>query len=230
MTMIPSLPLPTDRHDAAPFSWGVDTSEQLSMRQLRHHTKNALQGLLNQVSACSGLQQNAAGRALARDLERRIHLSASISDALFGLTRAPRSLDSRLELLGRAVVSMVSDPDQDIALEVAVLGRMPRSVEDVLVRVAHEMIGNAIKHGMTLRMIGRIDVAIDARDGGVVMTVSDDGWGLCDDGRVPEARGDGLRIAELLADQVGGAVSLHRDRCRTVAMLRIPAEAPGRAQ
>ena len=232
MTMIPSLPPEPERHEtrAIPFSWGTDSSEQLSMRQLRHHTKTALQSLINQVSTCAGLQQDAAGRALARDLAQRIRLSASISDALFGLTRTPRPLYSRLELLGRAVVSMLSDPDQDITLEVAVHGRTLPGVEDALVRVANEMIGNAIKHGMTLRMIGNIDVTVDARDGGVTMTVSDDGWGLCEGGGVPEARGEGLRIAELLADQVGGAITLHRDRCRTLAMLRIPAGPPGRTQ
>ncbi len=221
MTMTPSILPQFDL--AQPLSWEGDTAEQLSMRQLRHQTKNALQGLLNQVAMCSGLQQHAAGRALARDLERRILLSAGLSDALFGFTATPRSIDARLDALGRAVIGSQADVDQEIAFEATVLGRCPAAYDDIIVRVAHELIVNAVKHGMTLRMVGRIEVLVDARDGRVGMTVSDDGWGLCDDGRIPDARGDGLRIAELLAAQLGGTVTLHRDRCRTHAMLRLPA-------
>ena len=59
----------------------------LDMRQLRHHTKNALARILAQVS--SQLSNSSASRRVANDVERRVLLTASISDALFGLTRTP---------------------------------------------------------------------------------------------------------------------------------------------
>ena len=61
--------------------------DALGMRLLRHHTKNALQRLIAQI-ANSDLRATPGGEALAEDLERRIRLSARVSDALFGLTEA----------------------------------------------------------------------------------------------------------------------------------------------
>jgi two-component sensor histidine kinase len=207
-----------------------DTPEQLALRQLRHHTKNALQRLLCEIAACPGLQRDPAGRALAEDLERRIRTSASLSDALFGLTGVPRSLDMRLLSLGKAVVELMADSDQEIGVIVAVEGVCPPGYDDVLVRVAHELIGNAVKHGMQLRLIGNIEVAVDAGLHGVTLSVIDDGWGMCLGDRRGEKgagvkRGEGLRIAALLAEQHGGTLVLSRDRCKTVAMMRLPPRA-----
>ena len=195
--------------------------EELALRQLRHHSKNALQRLLCQVEGCPGLQRDAAGRALAADLERRIQLSAQLSDALFGLTHAPGPLEPRLEALCEAVVGLLSDGDQMLSLSVAVHGAVPAGLDHTLVRIAHELVGNAVKHGMRLRMVGRIEVTVQAMLGRVVMTVADDGWGFCDGGRP----GEGLSIAGGLAAQQQGEVQLRRDRCFTIATVTLPVAA-----
>jgi two-component sensor histidine kinase len=216
------------------MSWMQDSNEQLSLRQLRHHTKNTLQRLICQVAACPGLQRDPAGRALAQELERRIHVSASLSDALFGLTGAPGSLEARLRSLGEAVVELMADGDQEIRVSVSVDGVCPAGVEDVVVRVAHELIGNAVKHGMHLRLVGRIEVSVEAGPEGVTLRVVDDGWGPCLDdrsiegGRGEAKRGEGLRIASLLAEQHGGTLRLSRDRCKTVAAMVLPPAGPAR--
>ena len=57
---------------------------------LRYQTKNALQRIIAQC-AQAGLRRTATGAALADDVQRRIILSARISDALFGLTAEPAS-------------------------------------------------------------------------------------------------------------------------------------------
>ncbi len=214
----PDLPNPVGSGVVVPF-WPAATPERISFRQLRHQTKNALQRLLWQIEACPGLQQDAAGRTLAAELTRRIQLSATVSDTLFGLTAAPGPLQVRLDAMGRAVVALMADDDQEIAVETEVHGTCPDQA-DVLVQVAHELVGNAVKHGMTLRMVGCIKLTVVADPSGVTLTVADDGWGFCE----PAAggRGDGLRIAELLARQHGGRVELRRDRCQTVATLKLP--------
>lgn len=211
-----------------PMTWLQDTPEQLAMRQLRHHTKNALQRLLCQIASCPGLQRDPSGRALAQELERRICTSASLSDALFGLTEAPRSLEVRLTTLARGAVEMMADGDQEIDVTVSIDGVCPADYDDVVVRVAHELICNAVKHGMHLRLVGQIEVSVDAGKDGVTLCVIDDGWGPCPQEvsglvrREDFRRGDGLRIATLLAEQHGGTLQLSRDRCRTVAVMALP--------
>lgn len=197
-------------------------AEQVAMRQLRHQTKNALQRLLCQVTSCRGLQLDTAGRALASDLERRIRLSAELSDALFGLTRAPLPLPGRLDGLVRAAVDMLSDGDQTIDIEVSVEEGLDgpgfAGLADVITRVAHELVGNAVKHGMHVRMVGKIAVDVRIVAENAVLTVSDDGWGL---GGSP-LRGEGLRIAHLLAEQHGGRLRLFRAGGRTMAEMVAP--------
>lgn len=198
--------------------------EQVAMRQLRHHTKNALQRLLCQVTSCRGLQHDTAGRALASDLERRIRLSADLSDALFGLTRAPLGLPGRLDGLVRAAVGMLSDGDQTITVEVSVEegleGPGSSGLANLITRVAHELVSNAVKHGMHVRMVGKIAVDVRIIAETAVLTVSDDGWGL--GGSL--LRGEGLKIAHLLAEQHGGRLRLFRSGGLTVAEMVAPLE------
>ena len=190
---------------------------QAEFRQLRHQTKNALARIIAQVS--SSLGANDAGRRVARDVERRILLTAQISDALFGLTRAPSRFEERLRALCESVVDLAADCDQHLTLRCTVAGAVPAECQDVMLRVAHELVGNAVKHGMHVRLIGRIDVRVGVDADGVRLEVADDGWGC---GRDP-ADGEGLKLVSLLAGECGGRVTLERVGERTVATLCLPA-------
>src|SRR4051794_32250236 len=62
---------------------------ELDLRQLRHHTKNTLQQIIGLLGETRELLETPEGEALVQELEHRIVLSAAISNALFGLTKAP---------------------------------------------------------------------------------------------------------------------------------------------
>src|ERR1700710_2734577 len=97
-------PRPLVSQDERPtFSDGMDLlnrndggSQDIDIRQLRHHTKNTLQRILGLIASAPGLCDTPAGEKIARELEYRISLSANISNALFGLTTAPGSIAGRL--------------------------------------------------------------------------------------------------------------------------------------
>jgi two-component sensor histidine kinase len=225
--LLPPMPEPhiaNDRdNDALPPRPRAEDGE-VSFRQLRHHTKNALQRIICQVSLQPGLNATPAGRALARDLERRIHLVAAVSDALFGLTRAPGPLEVRLRWLGESLIELLCDPGQLISLDVAVDGVCPGVLEETVVRVAHELIGNAVKHGMHVRLVGRIAVQVSTQAETTRLTVSDDGWGYANH---PVA-GEGLSVARILAEQFGGSLHMRRERDATHVTLVVPHPRPPR--
>ena len=188
------------------------------MRQLRHQTKNALQRIIAQVAA-TNLRSTPEGASLADELERRICLSARVSDALFGLTASPGRLQDRLAALCDATVKLLADPEQTIAVQVEVAGSCPAALDAPLVKIAHEMVANAVKHGMHMRLVGRIVVRVRSRmNGTTVLTVSDDGWGLGGDGA-----GEGLPIMRCLAEREGGRVEIARADGWTVVTLTLPA-------
>lgn len=195
----------------------VDNVTTVDFRQLRHQTKNALTRILAQVSA--GMTSPEACRRTAADVERRILLTAQISDALFGLTRAPGPFAQRLESLCDGVVGLASETDQYVTVSCCVSAEPSAAMADTVLRVAHELVGNAVKHGMHMRLLGRIEVSVSAVNAGLVLRVVDDGWGC---GTTP-LTGEGLSVAHALANAIGGKVSLQRVGDRTISEMTFAA-------
>jgi two-component sensor histidine kinase len=213
------------RDDRAGFSDGIDllngtddeAGQDIDLRQLRHHTKNTLQRILGLISAAPGLCDTPAGMKIARDLEYRIALSAEISNALFGLTGAPGSIGGRLRQLAGAVVDMMRDPDQVIRVGVSVRGTCPPALAEAVLRTAHELLGNAVKHGMNGRPSGRIAIRLVTEGDCTILSVADNGWGFSG---TPRA-GEGLALARSFAERHGGTLEL-AGLDGTVATLELP--------
>jgi len=182
----------------------ADAAQEIDLRQLRHHTKNTLQRIIALITEIPGLCDTPAGEDIARELEYRIALSATISNALFGLTDAPGSMADRLRQLGGAVVDMMRGADQVIRVGVSVRGCCPAGLRDAVVRSAHELIGNAVKHGMKNRPSGRIWVRLVTERGMTTLSVTDNGWGFSDTPRW----GEGLSLAQAFAERHGGSLRL----------------------
>jgi two-component sensor histidine kinase len=192
-------------------------SAEIDLRQLRHHTKNTLQRLIGLIGETSGLRDTPEGEQVARELEHRICLSATISNALFGLTDRPAPMVQRLRHLAGAVVELLSTNGQKIRIGVSVRGVCPDHLREAVIRSTNELIGNAVKHGMKGRPSGRIAVRLvtDARV--TTLTVTDNGWGFTG---VPRD-GEGLSLARTFALLHGGTLSLEAAD-GTVAMLEWP--------
>jgi two-component sensor histidine kinase len=206
-------------------SRGPDSS--LDFRQLRHQTKNALQRLIVQINQQPTLQTASSSRALADDLERRICLSVSISDALFGLARMPAPLDERLRALGEAMVQLLAKPEQVIQLSVHCEGACPDHLADAVLRIAHEMISNAIKHGMEAVQTGAIMVTLTSPPGGpTTLVVRDDGWGPVLDHPI----GEGHAIMSDLAEALHGQIALSRRGPWTEASATFPPDETATSQ
>lgn len=196
----------------------ADTAAQeIDLRQLRHHTKNTLQRILGLISAAPGLCDTPQGQKIAEELEYRIGLSAAISNALFGLTDAPGSMADRLRSLVGAVVEMMRDADQVIRVGVSVRGCCPAGLRDAVLRSAHELVSNAVKHGMKGRHNGRITVRLVVDEDCTTLTVLDNGWGFSGTPR----SGEGLSLARGFAARHGGSLRIDGDD-GTMATLELP--------
>ncbi|WP_428487667.1 ATP-binding protein [Rhodopila sp.] len=190
---------------------------EIDLRQLRHHTKNTLQRIIGLIGETSGLHDTPDGERIARELEHRICLSATISNALFGLTNAPASMAERLRLLGGAMVEMMRAADQTIRVGVSVRGACPIHLREAVMRTANELIGNAVKHGMKGRPSGRIAVRLATETAFTTLTIIDNGWGFT--GRPRE--GEGLTLARRFAERHGGSLTLEATD-GTAATLELP--------
>ncbi|SHJ86330.1 Two-component sensor histidine kinase, contains HisKA and HATPase domains [Roseomonas rosea] len=209
-------------HPAAPWSplprHGGQEAETISIGLLRHHTKNALQRILAEVSKVRGLEETRDGHRVMAELERRVMLSAALSNALFGLTHAPGGMEDRLRSVCEATVELMADPDQILRLEVVVEGECPAALRGTVLRAAHEMVGNAVKHGMHARLLGHIRIRLTSDAAWTGLAVEDDGWGYAGarDG------GEGLGLLRALAALHEGTTTLQRIQDGTRATMDLP--------
>ncbi|HET6306881.1 MAG TPA: ATP-binding protein [Rhodopila sp.] len=225
----PSAPrAPLSEGHRHPFAWTTDTrdlvgtddeagGEDIDLRQLRHHTKNTLQRILGLIAEAPGLYDTPQGEKIAQELEHRICLSATISNALFGLTNAPGSMADRLRQLSGAVVELMRDSEQTIRVGVLVRGNCPARLREAVLRSTHELVGNAVKHGMKGRPSGRIAVRLVSDEACTTLTVLDNGWGFT--GKPPS--GEGLALTRDFAARHGGSLAIDGVD-GTVATLELP--------
>ena len=200
------------------------SAESNEFRQLRHQTRNALQRILIRVDEVPRLAESREGRRIADDVRRRIVLTAAISDALFGFSERLGPLSARLRLLSESVIALYGDATQTIRLDVAVSDAEDLSCgrETAILRIAHELVANAIKHGMHMRLLGRVAVRLAREAGGaLVLSVANDGWRM----EEPARFGEGLGLVEELARLEGGELRV-RTRPETMIEVRLPHRAP----
>jgi two-component sensor histidine kinase len=191
--------------------------QEIDLRQLRHHTKNTLQRILGLIAEAPGLCDTPQGEKIAEELEYRICLSATISNALFGLTDAPGTMAERMRQLAGAVVDLLRGPDQVIRVGVFVRGCCPAGLREDVLRSAHELIGNAVKHGMRGRPQGRIAIRLATDGDCTTLTVLDNGWGFAGKPR----SGEGLTLTREFAARHGGTLTMDGME-GTVATLELP--------
>ena len=192
--------------------------EPIEFRQLRHQTKNALQRILIHVLEAPGVSENLENQRLAHEVARRIELAAAISDALFGFTRSLEPLFVRLQSLAESVIALYTDTTQIIRLDVTAMDGWSPEREETILRIAHELVGNAVKHGMHMRLLGRISVWLFREAGGsTVLSVANDGWQM----ENPTRFGEGFELVEELARAEGGIVKV-MTYPQTVVEVRLP--------
>ncbi|CAH2601348.1 Sensor histidine kinase [Rhodovastum atsumiense] len=195
----------------------VNDSFLADLRQFRHDTRNTLRRITSITTDYPELRDVDTERRILPELQMRIAL-ATVSDALFDVSSTYSSFNARLTSLCEGVVTLLRGPSQDIRLDVTATVHCPSALRDVVLRAAHEFVGNAVRHGLHVRIAGRLEVRLLAWQGGIRLAVSDDGWG-CGGAPLP---GEGLSLVRRLAARERGTVALERHGNRTLATLDLP--------
>jgi len=193
------------------------TVQPLNWRQLRHHTRNTLQRVLIEIHEFAARTDASRDRHLLEQVENRIRLSVEISDALFGITREPAAFPERFRALCRSLLALFADAAQHLRLDIALEGTCPPELEMAALCATNEFVVNAVKHGMHMRLIGRISVSLTCCAESVGLVVIDDGWGPA---ATPKP-GQGFGIARALAEQFHGTLGVGRHDDNTVATIML---------
>ncbi len=197
--------------------------EQLSLRQLRHHTANVWQQVLCAVWEMTEAANTPEARKLGADIERRIIATAGVADAMFGFTQRPGRFRDRLTNLCRHTLAAHTAEGQSVALDLSTRGACPVPLQGIVLRVAQEMVANAVKHGLHARLRGRVTVSCVALPmTRVRLQVLDDGWGP----PTKMVAGEGWALMRELAGLHAGEVTMQRDGDNTCLQLELPWPTP----
>lgn len=194
---------------------------EILFQELQHRVSNNLQvvgGLL--ALQRKGVTDTAARLALD-EAARRLALIGRIHRRLYDPHGDQLDLGQFLEQLGADLVDTNGNPGIACRVEAEPDIRMSADAAVPIALIVAESVANALEHGFAGRDSGMILVqARREASGALELRVIDDGAGLPPDFDLAQCDSLGLKLAQMLARQLGGAFSLSTDG-HTTAMLRV---------
>jgi two-component sensor histidine kinase len=184
-------------------------TRELLFRELQHRVSNNLQMVAGLLSLQRRQVTDPAAQAALDESARRMGVIGRISRQLYDPSGESRSMSAFLRELADDVVDASGRDGINVAVTVADDAPLPPDTAIPLALIVAEAVSNSIEHGFEGRPSGRIDISLSKPDERrVALVVEDDGAGLPDGFSLDGASSLGLKIATLLARQLGGAFSL----------------------
>ncbi|HEX8388739.1 MAG TPA: histidine kinase dimerization/phosphoacceptor domain -containing protein [Sphingomonas sp.] len=196
---------------------------ELLFRELQHRVSNNLQVAAALLSLQRRKVAHEDARAALDEASRRLALIGRISRQLYDAGGGTRSLADFLQPLCADVIEASGRTGVDLTVRAEADAPLSSEQAVPVALVVAEAISNSIEHGFAGRTGGRIDVALRRTEGAVDVEVADDGHGLPRGFELDRSDSLGLRIAAMLADQLGGRFTLEPRAAGAVARLTLPA-------
>lgn len=206
---------------------GQSASERADAQliEVQHRVKNHLSMIIGMIRMQS--RGSAAPQEFAT-LSRRVE---SLQLLYEEMTRGPPggnddriALGSYLSRVGNAVGHLDGRPGIRVNIE-AVDMAVPIDSATRIGLLASELLTNALQHAFEGRDFGSVEMRMATlAQGGVRLTVSDDGIGMGDEPDWPNDDTLGGRIVSRLVDGLGGSLQLARGAAGTVVVVDVPAQ------
>jgi two-component sensor histidine kinase len=194
---------------------------EILFRELQHRVSNNLQVVGGLLALQMKSVSDAAARLALEEASRRLAPIGRIHRQLYDPHGEQLDLGLFLEQLGADLVGTGGKPGVACRVEAETDIRLSPDAAVPIALIVAEAVANAIEHGFADREAGEILIrASRAHDGTLDLRVIDDGIGLPPDFDLAQSDSLGLRLAQMLARQLGGSFRLFVDG-RTTAMLRL---------
>lgn len=199
-------------------------TRELLFRELQHRVSNNLQMVGGLLSLQKKQVSDATARAALDEAARRLGVIGRISRQLYDPAGADLAMGDFLEELTGDVVEASGHRGVERFVTVSSDVVLTPEAAIPLALIVAEAVANAIEHGFAGRATGRVDIRLDrvAADR-VRLEVEDDGNGLPAGFAIDATSSLGLKIASMLASQLGGAFTLTPAAGGAVARLDLPA-------
>ncbi|HYE50187.1 MAG TPA: sensor histidine kinase [Azospirillaceae bacterium] len=191
------------------------------LRELAHRAQNGPEALAALIAQEVRQVRDPAARAALEMAGDRVAALARVHELLARHEQEARvALCPVLRELFQALGRALSAEDRRIAISVGGLAPpLPAERALPLALIAHELVANALRYGFRGRAGGRVEVQLREREGGLVLTVRDDGIGISE--KTLRTGSTGLWLVRALAAQIEADVQFRRED-GTVVTVAVP--------
>ena len=188
--------------------------KEVLLREAHHRVKNNLQVISSLLSLQAEVMRDEKMLVMFQETQQRIKSMALIHEKLYQSQNLMRIDFADYVRSLATMLPQVYRVNQDIGLEI--------EAEDVALNletsipcglIINELVSNALKHAFPPGApSGEVRLALrPAPDGRFALTVSDNGVGLPADLDFRHTETLGLQLVNLLVEQLGGTIELHRE-------------------
>lgn len=189
--------------------------KDLLLGEIHHRVKNNLQVVHSLLSLQSSMISDEAVRNMLVDSQNRIQSMALIHQTLYQSNNFSRvDFGDFLEALVPPLVSAYADRGKNIQVSIdAGSVYLPINSAIPCGLLINELITNALKHGFVDSDHGHITVSLSTPDRlQVLLVVSDTGTGIDEDLNLNTIETLGLRLVNLLSQQLNGTLTIQRSQ------------------
>jgi len=187
--------------------------KEVMLKEIHHRVKNNLQVISSLLSLQSDSLSDESVRKVLRDSQNRVRSMAIIHQRLYQSTNlAEINFAGYIEELCSQLARSYGAVDRNI--------RFRNKAEDVYLGVdkaipcgiiINELVSNALKYAFPDGDGGTVTIEFQQKGNDVRLVVCDDGVGMPDGLDYQSAESLGLRLVNMLVEQVGGSVRMHAE-------------------
>jgi two-component sensor histidine kinase len=203
------------RHESSEALRRGAHEKTVMLQEIHHRVKNNLQMISSLINFQMEHVKNPETRAILRVTQTRVHSIALIHEKLY-LSPLLASVDMG-EYTRGLVAMLMQTHETDVFVEVrAVDVVLPVDIGLPCGLILSELVTNALKHAFpagATRELRPPSIVIDLRrvKNGYVLSVADNGVGVCQPLHTQDTKSLGLRLVGMFAAQLGGTVACSSD-------------------
>jgi PAS domain S-box-containing protein len=203
----------TDRVNAEEQVRASLREKEIMLKEIHHRVKNNLQVISSLLSLQAARVTHPAASDVLAESQNRVRAMALVHETLYRSDDLSRvDLSRYLEELCRYLFRSFGVDSSKISLEMD-LEPLPLSLDKTIPcgLLVTEVVSNSLKYAFPAARSGNITVRARAQsDGQLLLTLTDDGVGLPPDLVVDHTPSLGLQLVHILADQLGGLITVQR--------------------
>lgn len=187
--------------------------KEMLLKEIHHRVKNNLMIISSLLNLQSRYMKDKQVLDVFKDSQNRARSMAIIHDRLYHSSHLKR-ID-----IGDYIQTLAGDLFRTYATDPTRI-KLNFDIEEVMVDIntmiplgliVNELLSNSLKHAFPEEREGHIDIGFHSQDHSYQLTVSDSGVGFPDDINYQDTKSLGLRLVNILTDQIDGTIKLKRE-------------------